>query len=424
VKAAPALATELSEAARIVASVAAGASLADELDKVSSRLPASRPALIDLSHGTLRRYGRVQTIVAALSRQGRRDPLVEGLLWCSLYALECGRYQDHTVVDQAVKACGLLERWPAKAYVNALLRNALRRRPAIEARIAHLPEAKYQHPAWWIDELQAAYPQDWEAVLGAGNTHPPMCLRINLRRSDVERYRIRLANAGLPAQRSGAQGLLLSRPLPVAALPGFDAGEISVQDAGAQRAAYCLDLRSGMRVLDACAAPGGKSGHILELADVALTALEVDPPRAARIKPNLERLGLSAQVVVGDAARPEQWWDGKLFDRILADVPCSASGIARRRPDVKWLRRKSDLAGFAERQTSILRALWRLLAPGGKLLYATCSVFPQENQSVVHAFVASEPGARRCAPPDGGPAQWLPDTEHDGFYYALIQKQG
>jgi 16S rRNA (cytosine967-C5)-methyltransferase len=198
---------------------------------------------------------------------------------------------------------------------------------------------------------------------------------------------------------------------------------VSVQDAGAQRAAHCLDLADGQRVLDACAAPGGKSAHILELARVELSAVDVDAARAARIVPGLQRLGLDARVIVGNSARPEAWWDGKAYDRILADVPCSASGIVRRHPDVKWLRRAADLAAFADRQLALLRALWRLLAPGGKLLYATCSVFPQENERVVDAFVAGERTARRGEKADGAAAQWLPDAEHDGFFYELIEKR-
>ena len=418
------LAAQLGAAARILARVAAGKSLAEEFNRSTEPGPQeSRAALIDLTHGTLRRYGRVHAIVAALSHRGRADALVEALLWCALYALESARYREHTVVDEAVKACTVLERWPAKPYVNAVLRGFLRERTVLEARLAAEPEAIYQHPHWWIEELRCAYPSAWQSVLAAGNTHPPMGLRVNRRRADIEEYQARLAQNGITAHRRGAQALLLEQPLPIARLPGFAAGEVSVQDLGAQRAAYCLDLQPGQRVLDACAAPGGKAAHILELADVALSALDIDAARAARIAPNLDRLGLRAQVQVADAGEPGRWWDGRSFDRILADVPCSASGIVRRRPDVKWLRRASDLPAFAERQRAMLAALWPLLAPGGKLLYATCSVLPQENDAVVEAFIAGEPAARRLAPADGAPAQWLPDAEHDGFYYALIAKQ-
>jgi 16S rRNA (cytosine967-C5)-methyltransferase len=415
------LATQLAEAAQIVARVAAGRSLSQEIGRLTEF--DSRAALIDLTHGTLRRYGRVHEIVGRLSRRGRPDTQIEALLWCALYALESARHPEHTVVDEAVKACGLLERWPAKGYVNALLRGFLRQRSALEAQLAAEPQAAHRHPQWWIELMRAAYPDDWQAVLAAGNGHPPMALRVNRRRTTVEQFGARLAEEGIAARCLGVDGLLLERPLPIERLPGFAAGEVSVQDAGAQRAAHCLDLHGGQRVLDACAAPGGKSAHILELADVELTALDIDAARAARIMPNLERLGLRARVKVGDASQPADWWDGRPFDRILADVPCSASGIARRHPDVKWLRRAADIAQFAERQRAILGALWRVLAPGGKLLYATCSIFPQENDAVVERFAAGEPTALRLPPADGAPPQWLPDDEHDGFYYALIAKR-
>ena len=422
-KQAATLAAQLAEAARVVAQVAAGRSLAEEMERLPPAALASRAALIDLAYGTLRRFGRVQAIVATLSRRGRPDALIEALLWTALYALESGRYSDHTAVDESVKACGLIERWPAKGYVNAVLRGFLRQRTLLDAQLADQPEARYQHPAWWIEALRSAYPAEWEAALAAGNTHPPMALRVNRRRADVEAFRSRLAEQGIAAQRRASEALLLERPLPVERIPGFAEGEASVQDIGAQRAAHCLDLAPGQRVLDACAAPGGKTAHILELADVDVTAVDVDALRTARIAATLARLGLRAQIQQADATRAEQWWDGRPFDRILADVPCSASGIARRRPDVKWLRRASDVARFTQQQGMLLRALWRLLAPGGKLLYATCSIFPEENDAVVATFVEAESDARQLPLPDGARAQWLPDAEHDGFYYALIEKR-
>ena len=408
----------------MVERVAAGASLAAEFERVAEEgIGTPRAALIDLTHGTLRRYGRVQAIVRQLSRRERGDALVEALLWCSLYALESGRYAEYTVVDQAVRACGLLERWGAKGYVNALLRGFLRERGSLEARIQGDAEARHQHPRWWIELLRAAYPADADAVLAAGNSHPPMCLRVNERRASVADYRERLAQGGIESSSLGESALLLARPVPLERLPGFDQGEVSVQDAGAQRAAHCLDLADGQRVLDACAAPGGKSGHILERARVALTALDADAIRCQRLERNLARLGLAARIVNADCTRRDDWWDGTAFDRVLADVPCTASGIVRRHPDIKWLRRADDVAAFAARQDAILRSLWQVLGPGGKLLYATCSVFPQENDAVIDAFVASAPGAARQALPDGGAAQGLPGAERDGFYYALIQKQ-
>jgi 16S rRNA (cytosine967-C5)-methyltransferase len=424
VKALTALAPALRDAARMVARVAAGRSLAEEFSRVAEEgLKTPRAALLDLTHGTLRGYGRVQFIVRELSRRGQPEALVEALLWCSLYALESGRYAEYTVVDQAVRACALLERWTAKGYVNGLLRNYLRERASFERRIGASEEATYQHPQWWIDLVRSAYPREWQTVLAAGNSHPPMSLRVNTRRLSVPQYAARLAAAGIAARPLGGAALLLERAVPAERLPGFEQGEVSVQDAGAQRAARCLDLAQGQRVLDACAAPGGKTAHILESADVSLTALEADAARSLRIERNLERLGLAATIRIADCTRLDAWWDGAPFERILADVPCSASGVVRRHPDMKWLRRSTDLPEFAARQAAILDALWHALAVDGKLLYVTCSLFPQENEQLVEAFVARVQGARRLPLPDAAPAQWLPGAEHDGFFYALIEKQ-
>ena len=418
------LADSLRAAAIQVAQVAAGRSLSGLLER-SADEPGGDPAraaLIDLCFGTLRRYGRVQATVRMLSQRGVPDPRVEALLWCALYALESGRYAEYTVVDQAVRACGALGRRRATGYVNALLRSRLRLRKRIESQLAADPVAHHQHPAWWIARLRSAYPQECDRVLAAGNDHPPMCLRVNARRSSAATYLERLAASGIGARLVGDVALLLGRPLPVGRLPGFGDGDVSVQDAGAQRAALALDLRDGQRVLDACAAPGGKSAHILELADVALTALDLDAARCVVLKKNLQRLGLAAQVRAADCCEPESWWDGVAYDRILADVPCTASGIARRHPDIKWLRREADIAACAARQARILDVLWRLLTPGGKLLYATCSVFPEENDAVIEAFLERSPAARRRTLPGLARAQLLPDAEQDGFYFALLEK--
>jgi 16S rRNA (cytosine967-C5)-methyltransferase len=418
------LARELRDAAQIVSRVATGKSLGGELDRMAEEGSASaRGALIDLTHGTLRRYGRSQAVVRELSRRRRPDAPVEALLWCALYCLESGRYAPYTVVDQAVRACALLEKPGARGYVNAMLRRFVRERGALEARIAADPEALYQHPQWWIDIVRASYPGRWEDVLAAGNSHPPMCLRVNSRRTTTSEYRQELAASGIASRQVAEHALLLERPVPVERLPGFESGRVSVQDAGAQRAAQCLDLAPGQRVLDACAAPGGKAAHVLERCAIELTALDADAVRCARMERNLDRLQLRASIRAADCTQLASWWDGAAFDRVLADVPCSASGVARRHPDVKWLRRARDLPAFASRQSAILGALWRVLRPGGKLLYVTCSVFPQENDTVIDAFVAAAPDAQRIALPDAGPAQWLPDPVHDGFYYALIEKK-
>jgi 16S rRNA (cytosine967-C5)-methyltransferase len=418
------LATVLHAATRIVVRVAAGKSLSAEMERAADEgVAAPRAALIDVTHGTLRRYGRSQAIVRALSRQARGDPLVEALLWCALYVLESGRHAQYTVVDQAVRACGLLEKWSFKGFVNALLRRFLRERRLIEARLQDDVQARYQHPGWWIEALRAAYPDHWARVLEAGNQHPPMCLRVNRRRADPQEMLDRLLASGLAVERVGAAGLLLAKPLPVDRLPGFEEGALSVQDAGAQRAVGYLDVQPGQRVLDACAAPGGKSAQILETADVSLTALDVDPARCSRIERNLERLGLAAQVVHADCVDLSSWWDGRSFERVLADVPCSASGVVRRHPDIKWLRRPADIPAFAAQQARILDALWRVLVRGGKLLYVTCSVFPQENDSVIEAFLQRTPDVRRLGLPAPDAAHCLPDAQHDGFFFALLEKR-
>lgn len=418
-----ALAQALRDAAHTIVKVRNGRSLSDEINRPpQSALETPRSMLIDLCHGTLRRYGWLQAVVRALSTRRHNDHVVEALLWCALYALESGRYANYTVVDQAVGACGLLEKWNAKGYVNALLRAYLRERTQLNLKLRDDPEARYQHPRWWIEAVRSAYPDGWEDILAAGNSHPPMCLRVNRRRQAPEAYQARLAAEGLAARCIGQAAILLERPVPVAQLPGFDSGDVSVQDAGAQRAGACLDLADGQRVLDACAAPGGKSGQILELADVALTSLDSDPERCSLVERNLRRLQFAADVRRADCVALESWWDGSPFDRILADVPCSASGIARRHPDIKWLRREGDIGQFATRQAAILDALWQALRPGGKLLYATCSVFPAENEDVVGAFLARTQQACRLPLPDGEPAQVLPTAGHDGFFFALIEK--
>ena len=266
------------------------------------------------------------------------------------------------------------------------------------------------------------HPSSWEEILAAGNTHPPMCLRVNQRRVSAEDYAGRLDAEGIAASRVGAHGLLLEKPVPVERLPGFAQGEVSVQDAGAQRAAYLLQLEGGQRVLDACAAPGGKSCHILETAEVELTSLDVDAARCAGITRDQQRLGLKGKVRAADCTDLKSWWDGNGFERILADVPCSASGVARRHPDMKWLRREADIAAFAARQARILDALWRTLVPGGKLLYVTCSVFTEENEAVVGAFAERTAGVRRAVLPDCAAAQLLPGPGQDGFFFALLEK--
>jgi len=401
-----------------VAQVRAGRSLSDALERLEAG-SSLRAAVQDLAYGTLRNLGLLDAILAELLRKPAK-PALHALLLAALYQLRARPRTSHTTVDQAVRAVSRLEP-AAKGLANAVLRNYLREADALVAR-CDSDTAHYSYPQWWIDRVRAAWPLHWESVLNAGNLHPPMTLRVNRRRLTVEQYLAKLGERGLSGELAGEQAILLERPVPIESLPGFGAGEVSVQDAGAQFAAPLLDVHPGMRVLDACAAPGGKAGHILELADCALTALDNDPARVPRISDNLARLGFSARVVCGDCASPAAWSDGAPFERILLDAPCTASGVVKRHPDIKWLRRESDIAQLAATQIRMLDALWQQLAPGGKLLYATCSVFPQENAQTIESFLARRDGARRLplAGLEGG--QLLPDARHDGFFYALLEK--
>jgi 16S rRNA (cytosine967-C5)-methyltransferase len=401
-----------------VAQVRAGRRLSDALQRLETGSSLGA-AVRDLAYGTLRNLGLLDALLAELLRKPVK-PALHALLLAALYQLRARPRTSHTTVDQAVRAVSRLEP-AAKGVANAVLRNYLREADALVAR-CDSDTAHYSYPQWWIDRVRAAWPQHWESVLNAGNLHPPMTLRVNRRRLTTKQYLTKLGERGIKGELVGAQAILLERPVPIESVPGFGAGEVSIQDAGAQLAAPLLDVRPGMRVLDACAAPGGKAGHILELADCALTALDSDPARVPRISDNLVRLGFSARVVCGDCSSPAGWSDGGLFDRILLDAPCTASGVVKRHPDVKWLRRESDIAQLAATQSRMLDALWQQLAPGGKLLYATCSVFPQENAQTIDFFLARSNGARRPPLPGLEEGQLLPDARHDGFFYALLEK--
>lgn len=386
--------------------------------------PQQRAALQDLSYGALRYYGPLSEVLRQLLNKPLRDERIRCLLLVALYQLQYGKSAQHAVVDHAVRAARLLN--PATGgLVNAVLRNFLRQRETLLAEAGRTDLGRYSHPQWWVDALREQYGAQAESILLAGNQHPPMTLRVNRRRIMPADYLALLQQQGIAATLIEPQAILLDRPVSVDKLPGFFDGLASVQDAGAQYAAHLLDMQEGMRVLDACAAPGGKTAHILELAGGKLLALDQDEQRLQRVRDNLRRLSLVAEVKCGDAATPDAWWDGKPFDRILADVPCSASGVARRHPDIKWLRRPEDLVGFSQQQLQILAALWRLLEGGGKLLYVTCSLFAQENSRVIEAFLRQHPDASwlSLSVPGIEAGQLLPSEQNDGFYYALLQKQ-
>jgi 16S rRNA (cytosine967-C5)-methyltransferase len=418
------------QAVRALLQTFGGRSLSAVLPQSRGRLTdgGDRAAVQDIAFGVLRHLGLLRAALNALLERPLPDPEVEALLLVGLYQLQFTRTPAHAVVDQAVENCAALRKHSARSLVNAVLRNFLRKRDEVLA-AAHSTEAgRWSHPQWWIDQLKIAYPQDYELILDAANRHPPMTLRVNARRIETDAYLSRLTEQGMSAEKIGSAALMLQQPVPVTKLPGFGEGLVSVQDLSAQLAATLLDLQAGQHVLDACAAPGGKTAHILEMAEVRLTAVDVDAQRLKLVAETLERLQLPpARLIAADAANLGAWWDGVPFDRILLDAPCTASGIVRRHPDIKWLRRPGDVPQLAAQQSQLLRALWHALKPGGKLLYATCSVFPEETRQQITDFLQAQPDARRVklsGIPEAGDVegQIVPSARHDGFFFALLQK--
>jgi 16S rRNA (cytosine967-C5)-methyltransferase len=449
----------LGRCANAVAAVRKGQSLNDAL----AATPApERPGTQALAFTAMRRMGIAQALRQRLAPKAPH-PWVDALLISALALIDEGAYDDHTLVDQAVKACKQNRKagQAASGLVNAVLRRFLRERTELIASLAQDEVARHNHPGWWIRRLQRDWPEHWEAILAANQAQPPLTLRANARHGSASAYRQRLVDAGLmpdglptgptpaPATPLGPDPIVLPRAVPVHLLPGFNDGDASVQDASAQRAAPLLlqaggrCLPAGARILDACAAPGGKTAHLLELGDFDVTALDADPERLKRVGDTLKRLGLKARTLAADASQPADWWDGQAFDAILLDAPCSASGIVRRHPDARWLRRDTDIAVLARTQDAILDALWPLLKPGGHLLYCTCSVFREEGEDRVDAFLQRTPEALRLP----APGHILPVVEYpendadrssepvdraphapracdpgDGFYYALFAK--
>lgn len=419
---------DLRAAADLVGCVLRGESLASALPRLTAGWdPAARGAAQALSFETLRGLGRARALLGLLAPKKVRPAALEQLLLVALALATAPHppYPDHTLVDQAVRACALRsDTRGGRGFVNAVLRALLARRDALLAQALAGDEARLDHPDWWIRRLRVAWPAQADAVMLLAAQAPAMTLRVNARWGTREDYRALLAQQGIAAEAPAglSQALVLERAVGVHELPLFDAGAVSVQDASAQLAAPLLGVEPGMRVLDACAAPGGKTAHLLELADCELLALDQDPVRAARIDDTLRRLRLpGARVVAADAARPADWWDGRAFDRILLDAPCSASGIVRRHPDIRWLRQDADIAALARQQHDLLEALWPLLAPGGRLLYATCSVFPDEGGDQAAAFLGRHGDALAL----DAPGQILPaeSPQRDGFFYALFAKR-
>jgi 16S rRNA (cytosine967-C5)-methyltransferase len=428
---------------------AAGSPSAPENPIAAVAAPPARLAAAakDVAYTATRHLAAIDQLIALLAARPP-DPPVAALLAVSLAQLLAPRHAPYAVVDQAVTAAKADPATrAASGFVNAMLRRYLREQAALTERVQASDLARYNVPAWWLARVRRAYPAHWAALLDAQREAPPLVLRVNAARVSVEEQLQRLQAAELPAQRVGPQAIWLLTPRPVSEIPGFAEGAVSVQDAGAQLAARWLDVRPRQRVLDACAAPGGKTGHLAELASgvdggldsVTIDALESDRSRAARIDENLARLQLSGRVrvIVGDAAAPAAWHDGALYDRILLDAPCTASGIVRRHPDIPWLRRANDVAQLATLQARMLDALWPLVAPAGRLLYVVCSLFPEEGTQQVERFLARRADARLLTLPGAtqtlqllptpvaAAAEWnggeLPAV-HDGFFYALFEK--
>ncbi|MBT9466792.1 16S rRNA (cytosine(967)-C(5))-methyltransferase RsmB [Hydrogenophaga sp.] len=437
----PSLATQLRQTARCVQAVEQGQSLSDVLPQVASEL---RPGVQALTFHVLRHLGTARALVEQLV-QRKPDAAVQALL-CSALSLmledvEAGsssglHYAAHTVVNQAVDAARQ-DRGTARqaAFINACLRRFLRERPTLMAAAMRQPVARWNHPLWWIERLQRDHPAHWEAILTANNQPGPMTLRVNRRRVERAAYQLDLQAIGVASTPVGDDGLVLDAPQPVERLPGFAQGHCSVQDAAAQLAATLLldgqNLSTEHRVLDACAAPGGKTAHLLERADMSLLALDVDARRCERVDDALKRLGLSAEVRCADAGKPATWWDGRPFDAILLDAPCTASGIVRRHPDVRWLRRASDVDQLVKVQRGLLEALWPMLKPGGRLVYATCSVFRAEGAEQVQAFLerhtnaVHRPSPGHLLPGSAAPQGQFNDNPlggYDGFFYTCIDK--
>lgn len=427
---------QLQATAAVVQAVRAGSSGTAAVGVVDVTL---RPGVQALAFHVWRNLGRAQALRKLLATK-QPPPAVDALL-CTALALAWSEaeapYDSFTLVNQAVEAAKRQHATRGQAsFVNACLRRFLRERDALVATTDHDAVAVWNHPQWWIQRVQRDHPQHWQEVLRAANTQAPMTLRSNLRQTTRAAYLDRLTEAGLPAHSDGPTAICLEAAVPVQRLPGFSVGMVTVQDGAAQMAAPLLmhNLKGDaeLKILDACAAPGGKTGHLLEICDGQVTALDVDPQRCQRIAENLARLGLHARVLSADAAQPATWWDGQLFDGILLDAPCTASGIVRRHPDVRWLRRESDVAQLADLQKKMLAALWPLLRPGGYLLYCTCSVFREEGFEQIQTFLAYNtdagllPSPGHLMPQSGTKPDAIPDNQcrdHDGFFYALLQKQ-
>lgn len=412
-----------------------GRSLNQVLDNRLQTLDGSNRSLAQqLVFGVMRSYPALAQLTGALLQRPlkNKDADINALLLLGLYQLRDMRLPAHAALSETVGASRDLGKSWASKLLNGCLRRFQREQTGFETQLEQTDTGRYAHPEWLMALIRHDWPQDWAAILDANNRKPPMMLRVNQQQHQRDDYLQQLQQAGIDARPVAGTdyGLVLTDACPVSALPGFSAGSVSVQDGAAQKVADVLALRPGQRVLDACAAPGGKTCHILEQQpDITVVALDIDARRLARVQENLQRLNLHAELVTADAGDTETWWDGQLFDRILIDAPCSGCGVIRRHPDIKILRQPGDIAELAKRQQALLQKLWPLLKPGGRMVYTTCSILKQENEQQIEAFLQSQPGAREY-PVEPAPArrrdhgyQNLPgEAGMDGFYYACLER--
>lgn len=407
-------------AAHAIGEVLNGRNLSEVLAQLMQQHPelsvADKGALQDLSHGSLRHLGLLQQLVHQMTKTLPPVEIVH-LLVIALYQLHFTRNAAHAVVNEAVNYARQLQGGHYQKLINALLRRFLRERETLLAHALKQDEARYNLPDWWLNYLKKHYPQHWHNIVTVMTQHPPMTLRINRRYTDAEQYLAKLTASGIAAKILDTHSIMLQQAIAVQRLPDFAAGHVSVQDFGAQQAVPMLNPQNGERILDACAAPGGKTGHILEWSDCDVTALDIDPLRLKRVQDNLQRLQQRAHLHCADAKELHLWYDNNTFDAILADVPCTASGVVKRHPDIKWLRQPQDSQKTALQQEALLDSLWLTLKSGGRLLLATCSIFMEENQQQLTRFLTRHADA--C---ERQSRVLLPNSRQDGFFYALIDK--
>jgi len=379
-----------------------------------------------LTYGSVRFLGKSRFIIKQLVKNKIENRLVECLLHIALYQLSQEKFNNFTIVNQAVDAAKKIN-FRKSNFVNAILRNYLRSKDDLQKLLNEDPASKYSYQNWWINKVKDEFKNDWKKILEIGNQHPPLTLRVNIRKVNIESYSETLMRNGLEHEVISNKGVIIKHPLNINNIPGFLEGHVSIQDYGAQIATELMGIKKGQKILDACAAPGGKTCNILESEDVDITALEIDKIRAEKINENLKRLELNANVIHGSLSINNLWWDGEHFDRILLDVPCSASGIVRRHVDIKWLRQMNDLKKFSEIQYLLLKSAWPLLNSGGKLLYVTCSIFSKENRDVIERFKQDFMDVKEIdlIYPNNIKHiknQLIPSENHDGLFYALLKK--